>query len=87
MAVCNLVGCESTNPDEWPGPGRYVYGNRSNPGFRFDLEWPIPEPERSFGDYSPGRFMWLLTNIRALPEPIPAKGALGLWEYDGELPL
>jgi hypothetical protein len=40
------------------------------------------EPERSFGSYSPGRFMWLLENVRRLPHPIPAKGSLGLWETD-----
>jgi hypothetical protein len=43
------------------------------------------EPELSFGDYTIGRYAWLLTNVRALPEPIPAKGQLGLWEWDGEL--
>lgn len=48
---------------------------------------PIMGNERAFGDYSAGRFAWLLANVRALPEPIPAKGALGLWEYEGELPL
>lgn len=38
-----------------------------------------PEPERSFGDYTPGRYAWHLANVRVLPEPIPAKGRLGLW--------
>jgi hypothetical protein len=41
----------------------------------------VSEPERSFGDYSPGRFAWLLGPVRALPEPVPAKGALGLWDW------
>lgn len=41
----------------------------------------VGEPERSFGDYSYGRFAWLLENIRRLPGPVPAKGALGLWEW------
>jgi hypothetical protein len=41
------------------------------------------EPERSFGAYSPGRFAWKLAEIRMLPVPIPAKGALSLWEWDG----
>jgi hypothetical protein len=43
---------------------------------------PPPEPELSFGDYTPGRYAWILTNVKALPEPIPAKGALGLWEWN-----
>lgn len=40
------------------------------------------EPERSFGNYSGGRWAWLLRNVRRLREPIPARGSLGLWEYD-----
>lgn len=39
-------------------------------------------PERSFGDYTPGRYAWLLSDVQALPTPIPVKGQLGLWEYD-----
>lgn len=35
------------------------------------------------GDYSRDRFAWLLDDIQALPEPIPARGALGLWDWDG----
>jgi hypothetical protein len=46
---------------------------------------PPPEPERSFGGYAAGRYAWLLANIKALPEPIPCKGALGLWNYEGVL--
>lgn len=36
--------------------------------------------ERAFGNYEPGRFGWLLTNVRALPKPVPCKGALSLWD-------
>jgi hypothetical protein len=43
-----------------------------------DLDTP---PEREFGDYSAGRYAWVLKNVRPLPEPVPAKGALGLWEW------
>ncbi len=45
------------------------------------IKLPPDEPELSFGDYTPGRFAWFLCNVRALPEPIPAKGALSLWEW------
>jgi hypothetical protein len=47
-----------------------------------DIFIPPPEPERSFGDYTPGRYAWILTNIKPLPAPIPAKGALGLWDWE-----
>jgi hypothetical protein len=36
--------------------------------------------DRPFGDFSLGRFAWLLEDVKVLPEPIPAKGKLGLWE-------
>lgn len=35
--------------------------------------------ERHYGDYSPGRWAWMLEDIRTLDEPIPCRGALGLW--------
>jgi len=37
--------------------------------------------EKAFGDYTPGRFGWILNHVRILPKPIPAKGKLGLWEF------
>jgi hypothetical protein len=48
-------------------------------------EWVITDQERAFGDYTPGRFAWLLADVRPLATPIPAKGALGLWEWEGDL--
>jgi activating signal cointegrator 1 len=44
-------------------------------------------PERAFGDYSMGRYMWFLDHVEFLPEPISAKGALGLWDFDGDLSM
>jgi hypothetical protein len=38
--------------------------------------------EWNFGDYSYGRFMWTLEDVFALIRPVPAKGALRLWEWD-----
>jgi hypothetical protein len=38
--------------------------------------------ERAFGNYSSGRYAWRLWNPRPLAEPIPARGLLGLWEWD-----
>lgn len=34
-----------------------------------------------FGDFTPGRYAWLLDDVRPLPEPVPAKGALSFWEW------
>ena len=41
------------------------------------------KPEFMFGDYTIGRYMWKLEHVKILPEPIPTKGAMGLWEWDG----
>lgn len=40
------------------------------------------EPERSFGDYTPSRFAWILEDVKQI-EPVPAKGHLGLWNWEG----
>lgn len=40
-----------------------------------------PEKERAFGDWRPGRFAWRLANVQALPEPVPVRGAQGLWDW------
>lgn len=41
--------------------------------------------ERHLGDYSYGRWAWLLTDINPLVEPVFVRGALGLWEWDEQL--
>lgn len=37
--------------------------------------------EYEFGWYEEGRFAWELTDVRQLPEPIPAIGRQGLWNW------
>jgi len=41
----------------------------------------ISEMEKAFGDYTPGRFMWMLEDMQKLDEPIYLKGRMGLWEW------
>lgn len=36
------------------------------------------EDQAPFGDFTPGRYGWLLENVRRLPKPVPAKGFQGL---------
>lgn len=72
IASCNLVNCiEITGIWEEFGEatlkGGMVIGNS----------------EFWFGDYTPGRFAWLLEDIQPLKTPIPAKGQLGLWNFNG----
>lgn len=35
--------------------------------------------EHLCGIYAPGRYAWLLEDVRRLDAPLPAKGRLGLW--------
>lgn len=67
VAVARLVDCRMTGL-----------------GGQLEAEWirKLSDNERSFGDYSPGRYGWILDDVRPFPEPIPARGALGLWEWN-----
>lgn len=40
-------------------------------------------PEYAFGNYVPGWYAWRLSEIRALAEPVPARGRSGLWNWQG----
>jgi hypothetical protein len=40
----------------------------------------LSSEEYAFGDYSAGRWAWLLDDVQPLSEPVPACGALGLWD-------
>jgi activating signal cointegrator 1 len=51
------------------------------------LEYNISDIELLYGDYSPYRWGWLLEDIRILPEPIPCKGALGLWNVPEDVAI
>ena len=67
IAVCDLAAVFPTSIQE-----DSLFGQ--------DNSWP--DSELPFGDFSPGRFAWLLTNVRALENPIPARGARSLWDWD-----
>lgn len=40
-----------------------------------------PEPEFHFGDYTLGRYAWILSDVLPLERPIEAKGRLGFWDW------
>lgn len=42
-------------------------------------------PPDPYGDFTPGRYGWLLTPIKKLKRPVPAKGALSVWQVDPEI--
>jgi hypothetical protein len=44
-------------------------------------DWRDVSDQVPYGDYTPGRFAWLLEKITPI-EPISAKGKQGLWEWN-----
>ena len=44
----------------------------------------IKKNEQEFlcGEYSLGRYAWILEDVEVLEEPIPAKGHLNIWSYN-----
>lgn len=44
------------------------------------------EKETAFGNWKPGFYAWELQNVKILPEPIPAKGQQGLWNWEEVTP-
>lgn len=57
------------------------------PNDKYDFEKVefICKPESDFGFYSEGRYAWELTDVQRMPEPIPAKGQLSLWNWEGAI--
>lgn len=39
------------------------------------------DPEHAFGDYEAGRYMWFTSGVKLLDTPVPARGALSLWDW------
>lgn len=49
------------------------------------VQFPHPDaPPDPYGDYTPGRFGYLLRNPRALLTPIKTRGWQGFWEFEGQ---
>lgn len=74
IATCQLIACKFITSAMSPGTPEEM-------ALRSSIT-PPPEPERSFGDYETGRYAWILEDVQMLQKPIPAKGALSLWEWE-----
>lgn len=48
---------------------------------------PPPYPERAFGDFTRGRYGFVLEGARPLAVPILTRGALGLWGWEPAVEL
>ena len=45
----------------------------------------LMEQERAFGNFTPGRYAWQFGTVYRLPQPVPARGSLGLWDWQPPL--
>lgn len=48
------------------------------------IDMCISQTERNFGDYTPGRYAWMLTNIRCI-KPFQWKGGQGFFNIPDEV--
>lgn len=88
VATCELVDVVPTESIKWcegnlpfgllpcDKPGEWML--RPSEGFGVYAR----EAQRQYGDYTPGRFAWLLDEIRPLDPPRPATGHQGLWRWE-----
>lgn len=75
IATCRLAACIRMESSVW------LYRSLRLP----DGGWrSLSADELAFGHYAPGRWAWVLTDVVALPEPVPARGALGIWQWTAE---
>lgn len=49
---------------------------------RFTVGYEPSGIEHQFGDFTVGRYGWIFARVEKFHKPIPAKGALGLWDWD-----
>lgn len=50
---------------------------------RINQTGQYPPYETWLGDFSPGRFGWVLSDVKPINPPIPARGYQGLWDWEG----
>lgn len=83
LAIADLVDVVPISACDWNTTGFMVEnawdgeGPETHHWDGVDVRSDIP-----FGDFRPGRFAWLFKHVAQLAEPIPARGALSLWEWE-----
>jgi hypothetical protein len=75
-----VVECYRTEDVDWDGMGLDV--TPDDPVWQYAPGklrlWP--DPEKAFGDYSPGRFAFLCRDAVRFATPVPCRGMQGLFE-------
>jgi hypothetical protein len=87
VATCELVDCVpmvAVHADAQPernilaitGSGRLVLAGPDRA-----WNWEVVSDQRPYGDFRPGRWAWLLADVRPVVPAIPARGRQGLWPW------
>lgn len=73
IAVCRLVNCLEIG---------FTYIRYGRVYVELSDGSQIEGDALAFGDFTPGRYAWILEDVRMLPEPVLAKGRPGLWDWE-----
>ena len=77
IAVAELVGCYLIDRIQEFNGAPYETGY-----WKHELQFcDVSEQEKLFGDWTSGRYAWEIANVKLLPDPIPARGFQGLWDW------
>jgi hypothetical protein len=79
LATAKLVDCVKFSS----ATGRLVRDRGVITNVRTVVAYSVGPDEHLYGDFSEGRFGFVLEDMTPLPEPIPARGFQGLWDWDG----
>ena len=72
-AVVCLAHLQACRPTEYWKAGARIFGKGER------------EYELAFGDFRDGRFGWYFDQVKQLKQPVPCKGARGLWDVPTDL--
>ena len=64
-----------------PLTGNAVHDLSTETGCAVGLGWTRTDP---WGDFSPGRWLWLLAEVKPLPEPVQAVGHQSFWLWNDQ---
>lgn len=79
VATCTLEDCI-------PTPRIKVNGGHGGAAWYQDNGRYLMRPDQEdFGDFSMGRFAWLLSDIKRLDPPVPCTGKQGFFEWNADL--
>lgn len=78
VAIADLVDCSRVI-----GKERYRSGSLQLIRAALENGRIVTGAEEEFGDYTPGRYVWILANVRQI-DPVPVRGKQRIWEWEGQ---